>query len=216
MNKVTIRNEETINTSIRPVLSKNNYSLGLYVKDSVLGVGTLTYYIEEANIYGSLGHKITDEEYFSDKYKHYISNSRLGLLNPKQEGSPDKFFTGFVTNGYISCFELGSAVHELYLQPEYFELAPDLNRPSAKLGAVADYLYPKFLKYKKVSKQDILEASDIINYYKGKITDDLVKKVLESCLPYWRNRKDYKESDKTTIYLDRKTRDTVRYLLFFL
>ena len=27
--------------------------------------------------------KITDEEYFSDKYKHYISNSRLGLLNPK-------------------------------------------------------------------------------------------------------------------------------------
>ena len=153
--------------------------------------------------------KITDEEYFSDKYKHYISNSRLSLLNPKQEGSPDKFFTGFVTNGYISCFELGSAVHELYLQPEYFELAPNLNRPSAKLGAVADYLYPKFLKYKKVSKQDILEASDIINYYKGKITDDLVKKVLESCLPYWRNRKDYKESDKTTIYLDRKTRDTV-------
>lgn len=59
-----IRNEETINTSIRPVLSKNNYSLGLYVKDSVLGVGTLTYYIEEANIYGSLGHKITDEEYY--------------------------------------------------------------------------------------------------------------------------------------------------------
>ena len=69
-----------------------------------------------------------------------------------------------------------SAVHELYLQPEYFELAPDLNRPSAKLGAVADYLYPKFLKYKKVSKQDILEASDIINYYKGKITDDSEKK----------------------------------------
>ena len=51
--------------------------------------------------------KITDEEYFSDKYKHYISNSRLGLLNPKQEGSPDKFFTGFITNGYVSCFELG-------------------------------------------------------------------------------------------------------------
>ena len=29
-----------------------------------MGVGTLTYYIEEANIYGSLGHKITDEEYY--------------------------------------------------------------------------------------------------------------------------------------------------------
>jgi len=51
--------------------------------------------------------KITDSEYFSPKYKDYISNSRLGLLNPKQDGSPDKFFTGFVNNGYISCFELG-------------------------------------------------------------------------------------------------------------
>ena len=26
--------------------------------------------------------KMTDEEYFSDKYKDYISNSKLGLLNP--------------------------------------------------------------------------------------------------------------------------------------
>lgn len=51
--------------------------------------------------------KITDEEYFSSKYKNYISNSRLRLLNPQQDGSPDKFFTGFVDNGYVSCFELG-------------------------------------------------------------------------------------------------------------
>lgn len=51
--------------------------------------------------------KITDEEYFSSKYKDYISNSRLGLLNPKQDGSPEKFFKGFVNDGYVSCFELG-------------------------------------------------------------------------------------------------------------
>ena len=57
--------------------------------------------------------KITDEEYFSDKYKHYISNSRLGLLNPKQEGYPDKILTGFIKNGYIRWIELGSAVNKL-------------------------------------------------------------------------------------------------------
>lgn len=51
--------------------------------------------------------KITDEEYFSPKYKNYISNSRLGLLNPKQGGSITKFFEGFVNDGYVSCFELG-------------------------------------------------------------------------------------------------------------
>ena len=33
-------------------------SLGIYVKDNVLGVGTLTYVIPEVNIFGALGHKI--------------------------------------------------------------------------------------------------------------------------------------------------------------
>ena len=154
--------------------------------------------------------KITDEEYFSSKYKDYISNSRLGLLNPKQDGSPEKFFTGFVPNGYISCFELGSAVHELYLQSDYFTLAPDMQRPSAKLGAMADYLYPKFLNHKKVTKQDILEASNVINYYKDKMTDTLLKNVITKCESYWKQRKKYKEdTDKVTIYLDSRTRDTV-------
>ena len=51
--------------------------------------------------------KISDEVYFSKKYNHYISNSRLSLLNPKQEGSPEKFFEGFKDQGYVSAFELG-------------------------------------------------------------------------------------------------------------
>lgn len=154
--------------------------------------------------------KITDEEYFSSKYKDYISNSRLGLLNPKQDGSPEKFFTRFASDGYISCFELGTAVHELYLQSDYFTLAPDMQRPSAKLGAMADYLYPKFLNHKKVSKQDILEASNAINYYKDKMTDTLFKNVITKCEPYWEQRKKYKEdTDKVTIYLNSRTRDTV-------
>ena len=37
--------------------------------------------------------KISDEVYFSEKYSGYVSNSRLGLLNPKQDGSPAKFTT---------------------------------------------------------------------------------------------------------------------------
>ena len=56
------RNEKEINTKIKSVLCNNNYSLGLYVKDSIVGVGTLTYYIKEANIFGSLGHQMSSEE----------------------------------------------------------------------------------------------------------------------------------------------------------
>ena len=35
--------------------------------------------------------KISDKEYFSEKYKDYISNSRLGLINPERGGNPDKY-----------------------------------------------------------------------------------------------------------------------------
>lgn len=60
-----IRNGKKYNTKIQPVLTEETYSLGLYVKDSILGVGTLTYYIKEINAYGSLGHPITQNDFYS-------------------------------------------------------------------------------------------------------------------------------------------------------
>ncbi len=54
------RNNVVYTSNITPVMIDNNYTLGLYIKDSVVGLGTLTYYVKEANIYGSLGHKISD------------------------------------------------------------------------------------------------------------------------------------------------------------
>ena len=90
--------------------------------------------------------KISDEVYFSEKYSGYVSNSRLGLLNPKQDGSPEKFFAGFKPVGYAPALILGSSVHELTLQPDLFELAPDLGKPTAKMGAMADELYSVFLE----------------------------------------------------------------------
>jgi len=51
--------------------------------------------------------KIEDKVYFSEKYKNYISNSRLGLLDPAKEGSPEKFFKGFTDQGFKGCFQLG-------------------------------------------------------------------------------------------------------------
>ena len=151
--------------------------------------------------------KISDAEYFSPKYGNYISNSRLGLLNPQQGGSPESFFTGFKDEGFNNSFQLGSAVHELCLQPEYFELAPQLNKPTAKLGAMADELYKVWLK-RPVRTPDITKASDKINYYKGKLTPEIIKKVNEQCIPYWKARKEV-SSNKELIYLDDKSRDTV-------
>ena len=131
--------------------------------------------------------KIDDAIYFSEKYSGYVSNSRLGLINPRQDGNPDKFFAGFQQSGFNPSFMLGSAVHGIVLQPECFELAPDLGRPTAKLGAMSDELYPIFLQ-RNVTKEDVVKASDKVDYYKGKITTERANEVINSSTKYWEAR----------------------------
>lgn len=53
-----LRKEKEITTKIKPVLKDDTYSLGVYVKDNVTGVGTLTYVVPSNNVFGALGHQI--------------------------------------------------------------------------------------------------------------------------------------------------------------
>ena len=156
--------------------------------------------------------KISDAIYFSESYSGYVSNSRLGLLNPRQDGTPEKFFAGFKPVGYAPALELGSAVHELVLQPELFELAEDLGKPTAKMGAMADALYPVFLE-KDVTFEDVVKASNKIDYYKDKITNDRFNEVITKCTPYWeaRQQKEYDlNSTKEPIFMDTRNREIVK------
>ena len=60
--KVTyIRNNKTYDTNLKLVLSNGVYKTGLYVKDEVNGVGTLTYVDPDSMMYGALGHEIVDK-----------------------------------------------------------------------------------------------------------------------------------------------------------
>lgn len=131
--------------------------------------------------------KIDDKTYFTSPiYKNRISNSRLGLLNPKTGGSPEKFFSGFKSS-FNPSFALGSAVHEQVLQPDLFKLAEDTGKPTAKMGGMADVLYDIYCQ-REITDEDIIKASDTIEYYKGKMTPDRIKEVREKCATYWENR----------------------------
>ncbi len=58
-----IRNNKLLNTTINLVKDENGvFKTGLYVKDSVTGIGTLTYIDPTTNKYGALGHSITDSK----------------------------------------------------------------------------------------------------------------------------------------------------------
>lgn len=155
--------------------------------------------------------KISDKVYFSEKYSNYVSNSRLGLINPRQDGTPEKFFAGF-SNTYSSSLEIGSAVHELVLQPESFELSEDIGKPTAKLGMMADELYPIFIS-RDVTQEDVIQASNKVNYYKGKIDSSRFSEVVNSCKSYWdsrRNRELDLSQDKEIIYMNNKSIEVVK------
>ena len=58
------RNDKIIDKQLVTVYDekKNNFQSGLYVKDSITGVGTLTYIDPGTMKYGALGHEITDAD----------------------------------------------------------------------------------------------------------------------------------------------------------
>ena len=126
--------------------------------------------------------KMSDEEYFSDKYKDYISNSKLGLLNPEEGGSREKFNSGF-DQKYSPSFELGSAVHAMILQPEYYRIV-DYKKPNGKLGVFAECVYKH--RQNGLSIQEAIElASSESDYYSGKLSETRLRSAIKSSLPFY-------------------------------
>lgn len=58
------RGNQNINISVLPSMCTDTqrYRIGLFVRDSAAGVGTLTFYDDKSHIYGALGHVITDSD----------------------------------------------------------------------------------------------------------------------------------------------------------
>lgn len=56
------RGKERFQTELRPSYDEEDkaWRLGLYIRDSAAGVGTLTFYAPDHGVYGALGHVITD------------------------------------------------------------------------------------------------------------------------------------------------------------
>lgn len=163
--------------------------------------------------------EMSDEEYFSDKWAGYISNSKLALINPDQDGSPQIYKEGLSKHPkYSDSLVFGSAVHELVLQPKEFAVVNNVDRPTAKMGAMADELYKTFLSNKGVvSDKDIIAASDKIDYYKGKMDSIKIENVKDKCINYWLDRRDWEaehnNSGTEPIYLDPKSREKLQLCL---
>lgn len=58
------RNDRLLNITLQPQRNEkdNSYQIGLYIRDSATGIGTISFYDAETNKYGALGHIISDAD----------------------------------------------------------------------------------------------------------------------------------------------------------
>lgn len=169
-----------------------------------------------------------DATYFGPLYKDYVSNSKLALICPEQDGHPKKYSEGFKKPTVASFFDLGSAVHQLTLEPEIYKLSR-LKKPGGKLANLCQEFekltresgdYENLIKtidpadFVNVIKQDpdllklLHQASQNADYYAKNSKEDKLAKTIETGLEnmwfYFKaNKPKTSKEGKSFIYLDK-------------
>ena len=93
-----LRGDEPFTAEIRPALSGGKYRLGLWIRDSASGLGTMTFYEPENGRFASLGHGVCDEETgeLLSIEKAQITAVEIAGITKGADGSPGSI------NGYFS------------------------------------------------------------------------------------------------------------------
>src|ERR1041385_2359203 len=126
---------------------------------------------------------VPDSDYFGEKYKDYVSNPLLALLNPDQGGSPSKFIEGFGTKD-SPALELGSAVHQMILERDKYFLS-EVEKPTGKIGGIIDDAYA-MMKTGEFEFERAITAACITNdYYSNALTEKRIQGVIEKGMEYY-------------------------------
>lgn len=88
-----VRDNQTLQCSMTPVkTSEEEYKLGLWVRDSAAGVGTVTFYEPKSGSFGALGHGIVDidTEKLIDISSGEFVTTKILNVQKGEKGSPGK------------------------------------------------------------------------------------------------------------------------------
>ena len=98
------RDKKTIKISTTPVQTKNGYKLGVWVRDSTAGIGTVTYIDPNNNTFAALGHGICDVDTDDILTIREGNIQRCNISNPTKgkRGNPGEL------NGYFGEESIGS------------------------------------------------------------------------------------------------------------
>lgn len=108
------RGDKTISCSVTPVLTSNHsYKLGIWIKDDIAGVGTITY-IDAKGQYGALGHGITStgNEDLMEITDGSLYETEIAAINKGEKGTPGSLvgLLYFQREHYLGCVDTNSNV----------------------------------------------------------------------------------------------------------
>lgn len=190
-NKVEVevqRNKINFSTFVTPVKCKedNFYRLGVWVRDKIAGIGTLTFYDENTNKFGALGHGITDIDTGSllEIEDGKIMKARVSSIEVGQKGKPGEirgiFFETEDTLGEIEKNSVFGIYGNMNAKIEYNKMLPIALQNEVKVGkayiltTIEDDSIDKYeIEIIKVNNQKEADQKSMVI----KITDDrLLKK----------------------------------------
>ncbi len=183
--KLTImRNGKTFEVNVTPVydIEDKAYRLGLYIRDSAAGVGTLTFYSPDHKVYGALGHVITDMDTQTPVTVGggEIVNSTVTSIAKSQNGEPGEkraFFKEGKVLGTIeknTSFGIFGQMHEPPAHSIDNEAVPVAFAEEVKEGPAQIYTVVSGQKVEKFNIQIVHVAKQNYPATKGiiiKITD---------------------------------------------
>lgn len=153
LDAVIKRDGQTIRKTIKPLKDKSgqSYKLGLYIRDSAAGIGTMTFIDPKTKKYGALGHVISDMDTKKPIVveKGRIVNSVVTSIEKGKNGSPGEKLARFTEEGRIGNITKNSpfgifgqldpgAKDSTYAKPMPIALSDQVKTGPAKILTVVD------------------------------------------------------------------------------
>ncbi|WP_239004671.1 SpoIVB peptidase [Paenibacillus tepidiphilus] len=139
---------------LKPAYDRNDkvWRLGLYIRDSAAGVGTLTFYAPEQGVYGALGHVITDMNTGTKIVvgSGHIVQSSVTSISKSQDGDPGEKRAIFLKESQVlgnveSNTDFGifgkmtrNPEHSLYTKPIPVAMSHEVKEGPAQILTVVD------------------------------------------------------------------------------
>ncbi len=149
------RNNKEYKTDLKLISDDGECKTGIYIKDKVSGIGTLTYIDPQTNLYGALGHEVLE------KTSGNLLDMKSGSIHPSTVTSINKSSNGVPgeKNAIFDNDSLLGSIDENTIQGIYGEYSSEL--PNKTLLEVAN---PEDIKIGDATIRTVLDGSEIKEY----------------------------------------------------